>query len=295
MSDEIPGDPLLKREGLLVPAGAVLAMTSFFLPWVSSGENGHELSDVNWIVFIMAGLIYISSICWRRPDTFRKLKLMVIALSLFALAAVVITHMDFANARLHGHGGLSPGNSGVRLRFGIGGTALGFVLSSLGVLLREIHPRTSSTSGSADDASRPATPRASVGRPLTPDAFAFVRKGRSARSRAARLRTLLLASLPIVLVLLCPAIKLCGHLKEAERERLILARRRLWFALYPNKSWPVDEELVAKTPDPKLYRDVYREVDRVWSAGKDIDPELRQRLLDRLSEPAGTTTPTEKP
>jgi hypothetical protein len=133
---------MLKKRTLVSPAGALLALVCFFLPWgrfscagISRTFSGPEIGGICWTVFAAALAI---PLVVGAAALLRKLHFARIAVAACALAALVVLLIEQANyVRGHetGFGRVHGEDVGVQLGLGGAGTVLGLLIALAGSML----------------------------------------------------------------------------------------------------------------------------------------------------------------
>lgn len=127
-----------KLSPFATPAGAAIAATCFFLPWVEAScgpvtvrANGAGIGGIFWLVLAAAAVILVSfPVLWKRRQWF-WLKIVTLAAS--AVGVIVILY-KFFDVFSSGKVDLNLSDIGSILRMGSYGTVFGFVLAALGVI-----------------------------------------------------------------------------------------------------------------------------------------------------------------
>jgi hypothetical protein len=124
---------------LISPAGAVLALFCFFLPWgrfTCAGFNraltGAQIGGSFWLVFALALAIPASVAAGFLLRQQRRARLTVLVCSLAALAIILVRQINFVRGHETGFGRVHAEDVGVRLRFGGAGTVLGLLIALAG-------------------------------------------------------------------------------------------------------------------------------------------------------------------
>jgi apolipoprotein N-acyltransferase len=130
---------MLPRRTLISPAGALLALVCFFLPWgrfscagVGRTLSGADIGGMLWIVFAAALVIpaaVAAGLLLRRLD---RARLVVAGSALLALGVMLLQHLRFARGQGTGFGRVQPEDLGVQLRLGGAGTVLGLLVALIG-------------------------------------------------------------------------------------------------------------------------------------------------------------------
>jgi len=139
----MPRSPSTFRKGSLVsPAGAMLAVLCFFLPWgrfscagISRTLTGAQIGGVFWIAFAAAlaiPLVIGAGLLLRRLHVAR---LAVAGLAFLGLAILLIEQTRFTHGQATGFGHVHARDVGVQLRLGGAGTVLGLLIALAGSML----------------------------------------------------------------------------------------------------------------------------------------------------------------
>jgi hypothetical protein len=123
----------------LTPAGAVMAIVCFFLPWVRvscapgvrKSFSGAQLGGPFWLVLAAAVIVLAAFLFFHARRRLEWARPIILLASLAALAVIVIKSIEYA----HGHptpvGSIKP-DPGLRTKFGGAGTLLGHALAIVG-------------------------------------------------------------------------------------------------------------------------------------------------------------------
>ncbi len=133
----------------LTPAGAMIALICFFLPWVkvSCGRttrslSGPDIGGIFWLVLIATLVMMAAFFFFRKKNQPEKSRYVAIVGSVIALAAIYIKYISVA----YGQNSLlvKAGTKVVRFNVQIGaiGAILGFILILIGeVYIKTLHKR----------------------------------------------------------------------------------------------------------------------------------------------------------
>lgn len=128
-----------KLKVLLIPAGAVIAIICFFLPWVKFSLAGAEitmsgnfLGDELWIVFTMAIVNFGVYFYFISSKQAQRSKTVILISSNFAIAIMIIRYLLFLQGWKTDFGTIRPEDFGLTTQFGAIGAIIGFFISELG-------------------------------------------------------------------------------------------------------------------------------------------------------------------
>lgn len=125
----------------LTPAGAMVALICFFLPWVkiSCGRtvktfSGPEIGGIFWLVLVAALVILVVFFYFRNKTRIEKTKPVAILASLFAFAVMFIKYFSLVWGQMNVlvRAGTKPMHFNIHV--GAIGTVIGFVLVIIGSL-----------------------------------------------------------------------------------------------------------------------------------------------------------------
>lgn len=137
-------------KALLTPAGAAIAMISFFLPWIrisclgKSSYGGYQFGGIFWIIFAMAALILIAYFALKLLKRLNLLRFIVIGCVIIATIVVVYGCLTVAGGKRILLIRLGPDDVNLRLHVGSYGTILGFIMALGGVIpipLKKLRPK----------------------------------------------------------------------------------------------------------------------------------------------------------
>ena len=127
------------KKVLLTPAGAIIALICFFLPWVkvscartTKSFSGPEIGGFFWLVLVSALAIIVAFFYFRSQKQLEKSKPVAILGSLFALAVMFIKYVSLA---LEQKSVVAKAGSKVidcTIQIGAIGTIIGFILAIIG-------------------------------------------------------------------------------------------------------------------------------------------------------------------
>jgi hypothetical protein len=128
-----------RPKDLISPAGAILALVCFFLPWgrfscagYSRRLSGAQIGGMFWIVFAVAVAIPAIVAVGILLRQHRRARQIVAACSLVGLAVVLVRHIEFVRGHETGFGRLHARDVGVQLHLGGAGTVLGLLIALAG-------------------------------------------------------------------------------------------------------------------------------------------------------------------
>jgi hypothetical protein len=137
---------------LISPAGAVLALVCFFLPWgrfTCAGFNrtlsGAQIGGTFWVVFSLALAIPASVAAGFLLRQRRRARLTVLVCSIAALVIILVRQVGFVRGHETGFGRVHAEDVGVRLRFGGAGTVLGLLIALAGSIALRARSRRAET------------------------------------------------------------------------------------------------------------------------------------------------------
>jgi hypothetical protein len=125
----------------LTPAGAMIALICFFLPWVkiSCGKttrsfSGPDIGGIFWLVLIAALVMVLAFFYFRRKNQLKITKYVAILGSIMALLAIIVKYISL----VYGQNSIwiKAGTKAIRFKVQIGavGTLFGLVLVIIGVV-----------------------------------------------------------------------------------------------------------------------------------------------------------------
>jgi TRAP-type uncharacterized transport system fused permease subunit len=137
-SEIVPADSENKNV-FLTPAGAVIALICFFLPWVKfscSGieqtVSGFQIGGELWIVFAAAFIILFVFYFFRNQKQLNKARPVVILSAVVGLAVLLFKFLKFATPQKTEFGTMTPKDMGLSIQFGAIGTVIGLILALIG-------------------------------------------------------------------------------------------------------------------------------------------------------------------
>ena len=137
---------------LISPAGGILALICFFLPWgqftcagIDRTLSGAQIGGSFWIVFALALAIPASIVAGFLLRQHRRARRTVIVCSLAALAIILVRQVGFVRGHETGFGRLRAEDVGVRLRLGGAGTVLGLLIALAGSIAVGLRSRREET------------------------------------------------------------------------------------------------------------------------------------------------------
>jgi len=132
-------------KSFITPAGAILALLCFFLPWVKfscagstqivSGMKLAQDEGLLWLVFIAALVILGVYFYMRSKNTVWKSKRYTLIGCGVAVLVIVYEFIDFLTGVDTEFGRIKPSDVGFTLQFGFFGTLLGFILAAVGAYM----------------------------------------------------------------------------------------------------------------------------------------------------------------
>lgn len=130
----------------LSPAGALLTIVSFFLPWakiscapvVDRTVSGASLGGMLWLVLPLAAGSLAAFLYFAVRRSVGRSRLLVVVASAAALAIIVAKCLSLARGAQSGMSGIASNLVGVRLQLGGAGTLCGLVLSLVGALVGKV-------------------------------------------------------------------------------------------------------------------------------------------------------------
>lgn len=123
----------------LSPAGAVIALICFFLPWVKFSCSGNEqtvsgsqIGGELWIVFTAAVVILGAFYLFRSQKQLDKARPVVILSSLAGLAVLLFKFLKFVTPQETEFGTITLKDIGSSIQFGAVGTVIGLIMALIG-------------------------------------------------------------------------------------------------------------------------------------------------------------------
>ncbi len=135
MSSNTPGFFRL----LLTPAGAAIAIISFFLPWIqisclgTSVYSGFDFGEIYWLVPSMAAIILGGYLLLRKSKRLNLLKILTIAATVVAIGVIVYGSITVAGGKRILLVKLGPDDVHLKIHVGGYGTFAGYLLAMIGV------------------------------------------------------------------------------------------------------------------------------------------------------------------
>lgn len=127
------------RRAFLSPAGAVLALICFFMPWVKfscggveRSSSGADIGGALWLVPLAAGVVLVAFFVFRGQKRAHRAKPFVIGSALVALATMLVRYQNFMSEMKTQLGISRPEDIGLKIEFGAIGTVIGFALALIG-------------------------------------------------------------------------------------------------------------------------------------------------------------------
>jgi hypothetical protein len=127
------------KKVFLTPAGAILALICFFLPWIKvscAGKvnylSGAEIGGIFWLVFLAPLVIIVAFFYFRSRRQLERLKPIAILSSLFALAVIFIRYISLAWEQKSVVAKAGSKVIGCTIQVGAIGTVIGFILAIVG-------------------------------------------------------------------------------------------------------------------------------------------------------------------
>jgi len=128
------------KKVLLTPAGAILALICFFLPWVkvscartTKSFSGPEIGGIFWLLLVSALAIIVAFFYFRSQKQLEKSRPVAILSSIVALAVIFIKYTSLAWEQ---KGMFAKAGSKVidcTIQLGAIGTVIGFILAITGL------------------------------------------------------------------------------------------------------------------------------------------------------------------
>ena len=146
--------PKNPRFVLLTPAGAAIALISFFLPWIkiscmgTSIYSGYDFGGIFWTIFASAAAILAGFFILSYYRSLKLLRTLVSFCILCAFAVVFYACITMAGGKRILLVKIGPDDVNLRLHVGSYGTIFGFLLSFVGSLFSDkqiIEPDTKPT------------------------------------------------------------------------------------------------------------------------------------------------------
>lgn len=127
----------------LSPAGALLTIVSFFLPWakvscapvVNKTVSGASLGGMLWLVLPLAAVVLASFFYFLRRRSAGRSRPFVAVASAAALAIITAKCVSLSQGAQSGFSGVASGMVGLRVEMGGAGTLLGLALALAGALI----------------------------------------------------------------------------------------------------------------------------------------------------------------
>lgn len=129
---------------LLTPAGATIALISFFLPWIQisclgkSSYSGMDFGGIYWVVPLMTIVILGCFFLLRKRQRLDLLKPVTIAATVIACGVIIYGCFAVAGGKKILVVRLGPDDVHLKVHVGAYGTLLGYLMAVLGVTWRHI-------------------------------------------------------------------------------------------------------------------------------------------------------------
>ncbi|MGB8658188.1 MAG: zinc ribbon domain-containing protein [Candidatus Zixiibacteriota bacterium] len=137
-SDKV-SESIENKSVFLSPAGAVIALICFFLPWVKfscSGieqtVSGSQIGGELWIIFAASVIILVVFYLFRNQKQLDKACPVVILSSLAGLAVLLFKFLKFATPQKTEFGTITLKDIGLSIQFGAVGTVIGLLMALIG-------------------------------------------------------------------------------------------------------------------------------------------------------------------
>jgi len=128
------------KKVLLTPAGAILALICFFLPWVKvscAGKvnylSGAEIGGIFWLVFLAPLVIIVAFFYFRSQKQLEKSRPVAILSSIVALAVIFIKYTSLAWEQKSVVAKAGSKVIDCTIQLGAVGTVIGFILAITGL------------------------------------------------------------------------------------------------------------------------------------------------------------------
>jgi hypothetical protein len=127
------------KKVLLTPAGAILALICFFLPWVkvscartTKSFSGPEIGGIFWLVLVSALAIIVAFFYFRSQKQLEKSRPVAILSSIVALAVISIRYLSLAWEQKSVVAKAGSKVIDYTIQVGAIGTVIGFILAIAG-------------------------------------------------------------------------------------------------------------------------------------------------------------------
>lgn len=127
------------KKVFLSPAGAVLALICFFMPWVkfscggvTRSSSGADIGGALWLVPLAAAVILVAFFVLREQKRVHRAKPFVVGSALVALATMLVRYQNFMSEMKTQLGISRPEDIGLKIEFGAIGTVIGLAMSLIG-------------------------------------------------------------------------------------------------------------------------------------------------------------------
>jgi uncharacterized membrane protein (DUF485 family) len=132
------------KQVLLTPAGAILALICFFLPWVkvscartTKSFSGPEIGGIFWLVLVSALAIIVAFFYFRSQKQLEKSRPVAILSSIVALAVIFIRYISLAWEQKSMFAKAGSKVIDCTIQVGAIGTIIGFILAIAGSVFLE--------------------------------------------------------------------------------------------------------------------------------------------------------------
>jgi hypothetical protein len=129
------------KKTFLTPAGAIIALICFFLPWVKvscagrvKNVSGAEVGGIFWLVFVAALAIIVAFFYFRSKRQLEKSMPVAILGSLFALAVMFIRYISLSCGQKSVFAKAGSKVINCTIQVGGIGAIIGFILAIIGAL-----------------------------------------------------------------------------------------------------------------------------------------------------------------
>lgn len=127
------------KKVFLTPAGAIIALIFFFLPWVKvscasriRNVSGAEIGGIFWLVFVAALAIIVAFLYFRSKKRLEKSGLVAIFGSIVALLVIFLKYLSSTCGQKSALVKAGSKVIGCTIQLGAIGTIIGFVLAIVG-------------------------------------------------------------------------------------------------------------------------------------------------------------------
>ncbi|MGB8658186.1 MAG: hypothetical protein WCE90_10455 [Candidatus Zixiibacteriota bacterium] len=141
----------------LTPAGAMVVLICFFLPWLkvscartTRSFSGPQIGGIIWLVFVAAIAIIVAFFYLRRRKQLEKTWFFAMTGSALAFAAIFIKYVTLVWGQMSVFVRAASRPINFHVHIGAIGTLLGFVLAMIGAFFLKTRKRKSTTHLSAD-------------------------------------------------------------------------------------------------------------------------------------------------